>query len=44
LLKAIKATLANNNGKSYLTIKPTDDSAYLKSARRGYVHVSNDLT
>ncbi len=43
LLKAIKATLANSNGKSYLTVKTPDDSAYLKSARRGYVHVSNDL-
>jgi hypothetical protein len=44
LLKAIKATLATNNSKSYLTIKTPDDSAYLKGARRGFVTVSNNLT
>jgi len=43
LLKAIKATLANNNSKSYLTVKTQEDSAYLKGARRGYVTVSNHL-
>jgi hypothetical protein len=37
LLKAIKATLATNNSKSYLTVKTPDDSAYLKGARRGYI-------
>ena len=37
LLKAIKATLANNNGKSYLTVKTPDDSAYLRSARKGFI-------
>ena len=43
LLKAIKATLANSNSKSYLTVKTPEDSAYLKSARRGFVSVSNSL-
>ena len=43
LLKAIKATLANNNSKSFLTVKTPEDSAYLKSAKRGYVAVSNPL-
>ena len=44
LLKAIKATLAKNSGKDYLTVKTPDDSAYLKGARRGFVTVSNNLT
>ena len=44
LLKAIKATLANNNSKSYLTVKTPTDSTYLKSARKGFVSVSNNLT
>ncbi len=43
LLKAIKATLANNNTKSYLTVKTPDDSAYLKGARKGYIAVNNNL-
>jgi len=43
LLKAIKATLANNNSKSYLTIKTPDDNAYLKGARKGFVSVGNNL-
>jgi hypothetical protein len=43
LLKAIKASLANNNSKSYVTIKTSDDSAYLKGARKGYVAVGNNL-
>lgn len=43
LLRAIKATLANNNSKSYLTVKTKDDSAYLKGARRGFINVSNHL-
>ncbi len=44
LLKAIKATLANSNTKSYLTIKTPDDNTYLKGARRGYLTVGNNLT
>ena len=44
LLKAVKATLANNNTKSFLTIKTPDDSAYLKGARRGFVTVASSLT
>ncbi len=44
LLKAIKATLANNNTKSYLTLKTPDDSAYLKGARRGFLTIGNNLT
>jgi len=43
LLKAIKASLANNNSKSYITLKTPDDSAYLKGARKGYVAVGNNL-
>lgn len=44
LLKAIKATLANNHAKSYISVKTPDDSAYLKSARRGYTAVANSLS
>jgi hypothetical protein len=44
LLKAIKATLAKNSGKDYLTIKTPDDSAYLKGARKGFLTVSNNLS
>lgn len=43
LLKAIKASLANNNAKSFITVKTPEDSAYLKGARKGYVTVSNNL-
>lgn len=43
LLKAIKATLANNNSKSFLTLKTPDESAYLKGARRGYLAVTSSL-
>ena len=43
LLKAIKATLANNGGKNYLTVKTHEDSAYLRGARRGYLSVSSSL-
>ena len=43
LLKAIKATLANSNSKSYLTVKTPEDSAYLKSARKGFIAVSGNL-
>lgn len=44
LLKAVKATLANNGNKNYLTIKTPDNSAFLKGARRGYIQVSSSLT
>jgi len=44
LLKAIKASLANNNSKSYVTVKTQDDSAYLKGAKRGYIAVSNQMS
>ena len=44
LLKAIKASLANNNGKSFLTVKTPEDSAYLRSARKGFITVNNNLT
>lgn len=44
LLKAIKATLANNHAKSYISVKTPDDSAYLKGARRGYTAVANSLS
>ena len=43
LLKAIKATLATNNSKSFLTVKTPDDSAFLKGARRGFATISNNL-
>ena len=44
LLKAIKASLASNNGKNFITVKTPKDSAFLKSARRGFTTVSNNLT
>ena len=44
LLKAIKATLATNNSKSFLTVKTPDDSAFLKGARRGFATISNNLS
>jgi hypothetical protein len=44
LLKAIKATLANNGGKNFLTVKAPDANALLKGARRGFVCVNNNLT
>lgn len=43
LLKAIKASLANNNTKSYLAVKTPSDNAYLKGARKGYIAVNNNL-
>ena len=43
LLKAIKATLANNGGKNFLTIRTTDDNAYLRGAKRGFIHVSSSM-
>jgi hypothetical protein len=43
LLKAIKATLANNGGKNYLTVKAPETDAFLKGAKRGYINVSNSL-
>ena len=43
LLKAVKATLANNSSKSYLTVKTPDDSAFLKGAKRGFVCVNANL-
>lgn len=44
LLKAIKATLANNGNKNYLTVKAPDASAYLHGAKRGFVCVNSNLT
>ncbi len=44
LLKAIKATLANNGNKNYLTVKSPDGDAFLKGAKRGYVSVNNNLS
>jgi hypothetical protein len=44
LLKAIKASLATNNRKSYITVKTPKDSAYLKGARRGFITATNSLT
>ena len=43
LLKSIKATLANSNSKSYLTIKTPNDDAYLKGARKGFIATGNNL-
>jgi hypothetical protein len=43
LLKAIKATLANNNSKNFLTVKSPDGDAFLKGAKRGYVAMGNNL-
>jgi hypothetical protein len=44
LLKAIKATLAVNSGKNFITVKTPEDSAYLRGAHRGYVTVGSSLT
>lgn len=44
LLKAIKATLANNGGKNFLTVKAPEADAFLKGARRGFISVNNNLT
>lgn len=44
LLKAIKATLANNGGKNYLTVKTPDDNAFLRGAKRGFINVSSSMT
>ena len=44
LLKAIKASLANNGSKNYITVKTPDDSAFLKGARRGFTVVSSSLS
>ena len=44
LLKAIKASLANNGSKNYITIKTPDDSVFLKGARRGFTVVSSSLS
>ena len=44
LLKAIKASLAKNSSKEYLTVKTPDDSAFLKSAKRGFITAGNSLS
>jgi len=44
LLQAIKATLANNSNKSYLTVRSTSGGAYLKGAKRGFAHASSSLS
>jgi hypothetical protein len=44
LLKAIRASLANNSSKNYITVKTPDDSAFLKGARRGFTVVSSSLS
>jgi hypothetical protein len=43
LLTAIRATLANNNNKSWITLKSASESAYLRGAKRGFVQVSASL-
>ncbi len=43
LLQAIKATLANNSNKSYLTMRSAAGGAYLKGAKRGFTHASSSL-
>ena len=44
LLTAIRATLANNNSKGWITVKGGEHNAFLKGAKRGFVHVSTSLT
>ena len=43
LLTAIRATLANNNGKGWLAIKGRSHNAYVRGAKRGFLHVSASL-
>jgi len=43
LLTAIRATLANNHGKGWITVKGGSHSAYLHSAKRGFLHISSLL-
>jgi hypothetical protein len=44
LLKAVKATLAKNGGKDFLTVKAPEADAFLRGARRGFISVNNNLT
>lgn len=43
LLTAIRATLANNNSKGWITVKGGEHNAFLKGAKRGFIHVSTSL-
>jgi hypothetical protein len=43
LLTAIRATLANNNSKGWITVKGGEHNAFLKGAKRGFIHVSASL-
>jgi len=43
LLTAIRATLANNNGKGWISIKGRSHNAYVRGAKRGFIHVSSSL-
>ena len=43
LLTAIRATLANNNSKGWVTVKGGEHNAFLRGAKRGFVHVSTPL-
>ncbi len=43
LLVAIRATLANNSNKGWITVKSPSDNAFLRGAKRGFVHISSSL-
>ncbi len=43
LLIAIRATLANNGSKGWLSIKGRSHNAYVRGAKRGFIHVSGSL-
>jgi hypothetical protein len=43
LLTAIRATLANNSNKAWITIKSASENAFLRGAKRGFVQISASL-
>ena len=43
LLTAIRATLANNGSKGWISIKGRSLNAYVRGAKRGFIHVSSSL-
>ena len=43
LLTAIRATLANHNSKGWITIKGRLHNAFVRGAKRGFLHASSNL-
>ena len=43
LLTAIRATLANNSSKGWITVKGASENAFLRGAKRGFVQVAASL-